>query len=159
MGTQFTNTDLEKAGFVPDGNGGWKKRDAQKPEPPKKTPGRGRVRNANRKRGQMNKTEATYSDHLQALQQSGKIIWWAYEAITLKLAHDTRWTPDFIIQYPDGEVVLHEVKGSKFVFQEASKVRVKVTQTLFPFRVFVVLPRTQKMGGGWDITEINPNDK
>lgn len=108
------------------------------------------------KKGVMNKTEANYARHLNALKFSGEILWWAYEAVTLKIAPDTRLTIDFTILYPSGRFVFHDTKGSMRIFQDDAKVKMKVAAEMFPFEFFVVIPRTQKLGGGFDIHQINP---
>ena len=48
----------------------------------------------------------------------------------------------------DGTIELHEVKGSKALFRDDAKVKVKMAASLFPFRIKVVYPR-RKMAG-WD---------
>lgn len=107
------------------------------------------------KKGVMNKTEATYARHLEALLFNSDIAWFGFERLTIKLANDTRLTPDFAIMYNSGEMHFHDVKGSKFIFQDDAKVKMKVAAETIPFRFFVVYPRTQKNGGGWDLHEIN----
>lgn len=47
------------------------------------------------KTGKMNKTEIAYSQHLEALKSCGEIVWWKFEAIKLRLADSTFYTPDF----------------------------------------------------------------
>lgn len=62
------------------------------------------------KPGQMNKTETAYRDHLRALKAAGEVLDFRFEAITLKLAQDLRYTPDFFVLKPDGSIEFHEVK-------------------------------------------------
>lgn len=83
----------------------------------------------------MNKSEAAYAAHLDLLQRCGEIADYWFERFTLKLAHDTRYTPDFLVQLPDGELQLHEVKGH---FEDDAMVKVKVVSEMFPFRIVVV---------------------
>ncbi len=49
----------------------------------------------------MNKTEAAYALHLEALRLAGKITGFRFEAITFRLAKRTRYTPDFHVWLPD----------------------------------------------------------
>ena len=102
------------------------------------------------KKGRMNNTEFEYSKKLELMKQSGEILWYSFEAITLKLADDTRYTPDFVVMDRDGVLELHEVKGSPFVFRDDAKVKVKVCAEKFPFRMLVVYP---EKGGGWKRVE------
>lgn len=90
---------------------------------------------ARRKPGEMNKTEKAYSDLLEARRISGEIFGWYYEAITLKIAKDCRYTPDFMVVTASLEVEFHEVKG---YWIDDAKVKIKVASSKFPFRFIAV---------------------
>ena len=90
----------------------------------------------------MNKTEARYFARLQA---DPDVHWIGYEAVTLKLADDCRYTPDFAVMRSDGAIELHEVKGG-FVREDAW-VKVKVAAAKFPFQ-FVF---AQEVKGVWTV--------
>lgn len=105
------------------------------------------------KTGTMNNTERAYSQHLEALKTQGSVSWWKFEAITLKLADNCRLTMDFAVLLSNGELELHDVKGSKFMFQDDAKVKIKVAADTFPFRMKVAMPKAKREGGGWDIEE------
>lgn len=105
------------------------------------------------KSGTMNRTEKAYADYLEALKIKGEVIWFVFEGITLKIAKDCRLTMDFAVLNSNMEIELHDVKGSKFMFQDDSKVKIKVAAQMFPFRFKVVMPISKKSGGGWDICE------
>lgn len=107
---------------------------------------KGRVQ---RKPGTMNNTEAEYSLLLRAEQSKGLVEWFQFEGITLKLAHDTRYTADFAVMGRDGTLEIHEVKGArkrgtlsgsvshKPHFEDDAKVKIQVAAAMFPFRFFV----------------------
>lgn len=95
----------------------------------------------------MNRTEAAYELVLRAREQAGEIAWYAFEGITLKLAPDCRYTPDFAVMLAGGEIELHEVKG--FMRDDAA-VKLKLAAELFPFPIVVV----RKRGAGWDVTRM-----
>ena len=42
----------------------------------------------------MNRWEAAYAALLDARRSLGDVRWWGYEAVTLRLGEDTRYTPD-----------------------------------------------------------------
>lgn len=110
---------------------------------------RGRVRH---QIGEMNKTEQSYADWLQAMRQRGEILWFGFECWTFKLAKDTRYTPDFVVQLPNGDLLLVEVKGrakgGKYFAEDDAKVKVKVAAAAFPMlRIKIVWPDGN---GGWD---------
>ena len=67
--------------------------------------GKGRL-----KVGERNKTEARYEAWLEVQKRAGNILRYDFEAVTLKLADNTRYTPDFMVMKPDGEIEFHEVK-------------------------------------------------
>ncbi len=111
----------------------------------------------------MNKGEASYAAHLGLEKRIGEVIWYEYEAITLKLAADVRYTPDFLVLRVDGQLECHEVKGPKvfkrkdgslirhgaFV-EEDARIKIEVAAAKFPFRFLMVWPGTN---GEWDSRE------
>jgi hypothetical protein len=103
------------------------------------------------KPGVMNKIEAAYDAHLASLEAAGEIAWRKFEGITLKLAPDTRYTPDFFVMMPDGFLECHEVKG---FWQEDAKIKIKVAAAMFPFRFKSIMAKPKKDGGGWKVEEI-----
>ena len=92
-----------------------------------------------------------------ALDHDPTVSGWVYEGIKLRLADGAFYTPDFAVCREDGTLELHEVKAARKMSQgrdqtytEASRVRVKVAASLYPwFRICVVRPK----GGGWDVEE------
>ena len=119
------------------------------PNPAWAMPGLRMARPGRTKRpGTMNKLEEAYSWVLEARKRAGEIQWWGYEKITLKLAPDTRYTPDFALLLADDALEFHEVKGS--FFRDDAKVKIKVAAAMFPFKFLLV----RKSGRGWEITEV-----
>jgi len=105
---------------------------------------RGRGRH---KPGEMNGTERKMAEHLEGMKHRGEIVDYRFESVTLKLAKDTRYTPDFMVMMPDGEIQFWEVKG---FWHDDARVKIKVAAALFPF-VFVGCRLTpKKRGGGWE---------
>lgn len=99
--------------------------------------------------GRMNKGEAAYASELEARVREGHVAAFWFEALTIKLAPDTHYRPDFLVQLPDGTLEIHEVKGRKgdtFYATEDGWLRVKVVAEAFPFVLRVVWPAK---GGGW----------
>lgn len=108
------------------------------------------------KAGQMNKTEAAYAKFLESEKFQGRVAAYWFEALTIKIAENRcSYTPDFLVQRPSGELELHEVKGSKnpAVYRDDAKVKAKVCADRFPFKFFVVTPKSKKAGAGWDYLE------
>lgn len=106
-------------------------------------PGRG----VRRQPGEMNKTERAYSLHLDGLIRRGEIVAWKFEGLTLKLAKDTRYTPDFLVQLNDDALECHEVKG---FWRDDAKVKIKVAAAMYPFTFRAFRPMPKKSGGGWE---------
>jgi hypothetical protein len=96
----------------------------------------------------MNKTEKARAIELEALKRNGEIVAWHYEKITLKLADDTRYTPDFFVVLNDGAVHLEEVKGH---WRDDAKVKIKVAAAQFPYFTFISFERSAL--SGWIKTE------
>jgi hypothetical protein len=90
----------------------------------------------------MNGTERKYAQLLELRQKAGEILWWKFEGLTLKLADDTRYTPDFVVMLKDGMIECHETKGH---WRDDALVKIKVASAQFPFkfRSFSLKNRTQ----------------
>lgn len=121
------------------------------------TPARGRTRHV---AGEMNKTERAYADLLLGMRQRGQILWFGFECWTFRLAKDTRYTPDFVVQLANGELQLIEVKGrtknGRYFAEDDAKVKVKVAAATFPMlQVKVVWPNGS---GGWDEENVGWRD-
>jgi hypothetical protein len=99
----------------------------------------------------MNGVEAAYAAQLEVYKHINVILWYAFEAITLKLAPDTRYTPDFVVMTSQGFIECHEVKG---FFRDDAKVKIKVAAAMFPFRFLLVRAIPKKEGGGWRVEEV-----
>lgn len=114
--------------------------------------------NVRRQPGTMNRTERAYSEVLEARRLAGEVAAWWYEGVTLKLAPDCRYTPDFLVQMLDGSLELVEVKAGwrkdgklGFHGHDESNVKMRVASERFPFRVVrAVLVR----GEGWVVQEM-----
>ena len=99
--------------------------------------------------GQMNKTEAEYAALLQARKLSGEVVEWHFEAITFKLADDTRYTADFLVLLENGEVELVDCKGGGPI-DPKSLVKIKcAAEKFWAFRFVMEQKQTRKLGGGW----------
>lgn len=96
-----------------------------------------------------NKTEREYGARLEARKRAGEIVSYAYEAVTLKLAFDCRYTPDYLVICSDGTVECHECKGGH-VWDDARD-KLKTAARLFPWFVFI---RAQKKDGRWTVREV-----
>ena len=93
----------------------------------------------------LNKTERAY---LQALRRDGH-PWIGIQNITLKLADDTRLTPDFTY-IENGAFVFVDVKGFQ---REDALIKMKVAARQFPWAQFRIVKRE---GAGWDARDVRP---
>lgn len=91
----------------------------------------------------MNKAEAEYAAMLDLEQKAGGITYWRFEAMKIRLADNTFYTPDFLVMRADRSLEFHEVKGN-FIMDDA-KVKLKVAAETCPFG-FVL---AQKVKGAW----------
>jgi hypothetical protein len=99
----------------------------------------------------MNRTEAAYAAHLELLKASGDVLWWKFEGVKLRLAHNTFYTCDFMTLKKDGQVCMDEIKG--FMTDDAA-VKIKVAASLYPFQFRII----RKKGGMWSITNVGPEE-
>jgi len=93
----------------------------------------------------LNKTEKAYYDFLRGLGAQ----WIGIQNITFKLAHDTRFTPDFTV-IDQGHMRCIDVKGFQ---REDALIKIKVAARLFPFTKFIIVKRGK---GGWNHQEVTP---
>jgi hypothetical protein len=99
----------------------------------------------------MNGLEAAYAEHLTARQLRGEILFWMFEGLSFRLADGPYYTPDFVVQLPDGTIELHETKGT---WREAARLRIKIAADRFPFRFVGV----RSIKGQWVFEEFSPAD-
>jgi len=102
------------------------------------------------KTGTMNKTEAAYAALLESQKAVGEVAWYKFEAIKLRLADNTFYTPDFAVMLRSGALEMHEVKG---FWTDDGRVKIKVAADMHPFRFVAIRPKAKKDGGGWAVEE------
>lgn len=100
------------------------------------------------KPGQMNKTEQRYADHLEEQKLVGEVLWYAFEAVKLKLSDRTHLTVDFFVMRRSGELEAHDVKGAKAIVTDDARVKMKIAAKAFPWPFLFAYP---KKGGGWSV--------
>lgn len=102
--------------------------------------------------GRMNKTEARYQQEvIEPRLRSGEYRSARFEAIKLRLADRTFYTPDFaVVNDATGEIELHEVKG---YWEEDARVKIKVAAHQYPEYRFIAI---QHQKGQWKTEEFSP---
>jgi len=85
----------------------------------------------------MNMTEAAYADRLEILKLAGDIVDYRFEAVKLRLAEKTFYTPDFLVTTLD-EIQFHEVKG---FWRDDARVKIKVAAAQYPEFAFCAVTR------------------
>lgn len=105
-------------------------------------------------KGQMNNTEKAFAHHLELKKQLGEVQWFMFEAIKLNLAPNTTLTVDFVVLPASGILEMIDVKGSKAIFTDDARVKMKVAASMFPFVFKVAYPIPKKDGGGWIVEDI-----
>jgi hypothetical protein len=96
------------------------------------------------------KLELAYANHLFGLRHTGEIESYKYEAVTFRLGHDLRYTPDFMVDInaqAEQSIEFHEVKGP---FMRANgRTKLLACAAAFPmFRFYLV---TRNAAGAWDL--------
>lgn len=98
----------------------------------------------------MNGQETEYAQTLEARRIGGEIISWSFDAIKLRLAHATWYSPDFFVLLRDGRIEFHEFKGSHW--EDDARVKIKAATGLYPFfRFLAIQKRPKRDGGGYAI--------
>jgi hypothetical protein len=98
----------------------------------------------------MNKTEAAFAAYLASVYPDAQV---EREGITLRLANGVRYTPDFCVFNPGGDVVFYEVKG--FMRDDAA-VKVKVAAGKFPRASFWLVTAIDRNRSAWRIDRVFP---
>lgn len=98
------------------------------------------------KAGKMNKTEAAYAKYLEALKQSGEVLWYEFEPMNLRLADKCFYAVDFLVLLKNGQLECHECKG---YWQDDALVKIKAAAAKFPFRFIAV----RLIKGQWEVRE------
>lgn len=105
------------------------------------------------KTGQMNSGERNYAAFLEAEKSAGRVLWYKFEGVKLRLADNTFYTPDFaVLCAADMVLELHEVKG---FWQDDARAKIKVAADLYPFRFMAMRARSKKAGGGWEVEDFS----
>lgn len=102
----------------------------------------------------MNPDEMAYAKQLCLRELSGEVAWWKFEAVKLRLADNTTYTPDFIVMLADGSIEFHEFKG---FWEEDARVKIKVAAEMYPFPFRSFRKRSQKDGGGFSEEAFGPS--
>lgn len=105
-------------------------------------------------KGKMNRTETAYAQHLDMEKLANKVLWYKFEGIKLMLAANTSITVDFAVLPANGVLEMIDVKGSKHIFTDDARAKMKVAAAMYPFVFKVAYPIPKKDGGGWHIEEI-----
>ncbi len=100
------------------------------------------------KTGERNSTETAYENHLQTLKTLGRVHWYKFEGLKLRLADNTFYTPDYAVLAEDMVLECHEVKG---FWQDDARAKIKIAASLYPFRFYAVKKKAKRDGGGWDV--------
>ena len=84
----------------------------------------------------MNGLEARYAGHLEAQRRAGRIVFWKFGELKLRLADGTWYTTDFYVMYQDGHIEIHETKGW---MRDDANVKIKGSAEKFPEFTFVLV--------------------
>ena len=79
----------------------------------------------------MNRWEKAWGERLQLQQQSGEVIWYGWDCISLRLAKGCWYRPDFLVMLADFTLEVHEVKGH---WEDDALVKIKTAAAMYPYR-------------------------
>lgn len=91
----------------------------------------------------MNRWEEAYSKTLDILVATGNLHCWYFQRVTLRLGPDLRYTPDFLLIYPDGKMQFVEIKGFE---REDARDKFKMAGELHPWAEWAMVKKL-KSGG------------
>lgn len=91
----------------------------------------------------MNKTEAAWCARLEVARLAGEVLEYRFEAMKLRLANNTFYTPDFMVILADTTIRFDEVKG---FWRDDARVKIKVAAEQFPWFRFQAVSKDK---GQW----------
>lgn len=98
-----------------------------------------------RRRGQMNKTEASFARLLESRRSRGEIRDFEFEAVKLHLGEGAYYTLDFLVRENDDRVTLVEIKGAKIWSRDSVRFKVAVGKYSWLYRFEL----WQRASGEW----------
>lgn len=101
-------------------------------------------------RAGMNGIEKRYAAYLDGRIALGQVRGWGFARMTLRLADDCRYTPDFDVQMVDGTLEFHEVKGH---WRDDARVKIRVACDRYPWFQFRAITSQQ---GAWVVEDFTP---
>lgn len=124
-----------------------------KPAAPKKPDHMKNWRAAGRlPKSQMNKTEAAFSQWLEAEKLAGHVLDWKFHPMNVRLANNTYYEVDFLALGADMGLTIYETKGG--YTSDKGQIKIKLCAEVLPyFRMVKAEKLTAKAGGGWKMTE------
>jgi len=104
--------------------------------------------------GQMNGTEAAYAEVLAGELLAGEILGYQFEPMKFRLAKNTSYSPDFMVQLSDGTLEFREVKACRasgaFLAEDDAMVKIKVAAEMYPMFGWVMCGKLPRKAG-WKI--------
>lgn len=90
-----------------------------------------------------NKTERRYGHFLEGEKQAGRILYYKFGSVKLRLADECTYTADYLVMMSDGVLELHDVKAfykstGKPGITDDSLAKMKLAAELFPIPVKAV---------------------
>ena len=99
----------------------------------------------------MNKAEAQYASYLS---HHPDVVSWKHEPLSLWLAKDCRFIPDFAVEYKDGSLTLADVKAlwshGKPGVEDDALVKLKLAGQMYGCWFQVVMTWWDKTTGKWE---------
>ena len=88
----------------------------------------------NKLKKRMNKTEEMFSWILESEKRDGKIKYWGFEVIKLRIGNNCVYNIDFMVVDKNDRLILKEVKGGRI--WEDSVIKFKAACEMYPFIQF-----------------------
>lgn len=96
----------------------------------------------------MNGWERQYAAYLDGEILAGRVLWYLFDSLKLRLAPKTFYDTDFLVMVADLGLEIHEVKGH---WEDDARVKIKVAADKFyPFKFKAIT----KERGEWKVEEL-----
>ncbi len=105
-------------------------------------------------KSKMNKTEAAFAALLAEWLHCGKILWWKFHVIKVRLADGAWYEPDFLVMHADRTLWIYETKGG--FTTEKGQLKIRACAEVLPVvGIIKATKRTKKDGDGFELKDFS----
>lgn len=103
---------------------------------------------------EMNRTETAFAALLGEWMRLGKIVWWAFHVIKVRLGELAWYEPDFLVMHADRTLWIYETKGG--FTTDKGQLKIRACANVLPvIGIIKATERAKKAGGGFELQDFS----